>query len=111
MSKNLIHSTTETFEKDVLKSELPVFVDFWAEWCGPCRMVGPIVEELSSEYDGKMRFVKLNTDENEQISIQYGVRGIPTLMIFKNGEPIERIVGAAPKEYYVRAITKTLQNR
>jgi thioredoxin 1 len=86
-----------TFTKEVLESSTPALVDFWAPWCGPCRMVAPIVEELASEYEGKVKFFKLNTDENPQTAMRYNVRSIPTLLIFKGGEPVGQIVGFRPK--------------
>jgi thioredoxin 1 len=89
--------TDQTFESDVIKADVPVLVDFWAPWCGPCRMVAPIVEELAGEYEGKVNFYKLNTDENPAVSSRYGIRSIPTLLVFKGGEPVGQIVGFRPK--------------
>jgi thioredoxin 1 len=105
----MIHAaTTETWDSEVLRSELPVFVDFWAEWCGPCRMVGPAVEQLSHTLEGRVKVAKVNVDDNPEIAARYGVRSIPSLLLFKGGEEIERAVGAAPKEAYARFIEQTL---
>ena len=90
-------TTDATFKAEVLDNELPSLVDFWAPWCGPCRMVAPVVEELADEYDGKVSFYKLNTDDNPQVATTYGIRSIPTLLVFKGGEPVGQIVGFRPK--------------
>lgn len=89
--------TDATFDAEVRKSPIPVVVDFWAEWCGPCRMIGPALEELSAEYEGRVKIVKVNVDENPQAPSQLGVRGIPALFLFKNGEVVSNKIGAAPK--------------
>jgi thioredoxin 1 len=96
--------TDANFDEKVLSSELPVLVDFWAEWCGPCRMIGPIVEEISKEYSGKAVVGKLNVDENPQVASNYGIRSIPTLLVFKNGQLVDKIVGAVPKTSIVSKI-------
>ena len=93
----LLHVTDADFDQQILKSEVPVLVDFWAAWCGPCRTVGPVVEELAGEYSGKVKIAKLNVDDNKLTPAKYGVKGIPTLMLFKNGESVTEIVGAVPK--------------
>ena len=100
--------TDTEFQDRVLDAESPVVVDFWAPWCGPCRMVSPIVEELSNEYSGKVRFAKMNTDDNEATATQYGIWSIPTLIIFKEGREINRLVGFAPKEQLKRQIDRSL---
>ena len=92
------HKTDNSnFEAEVLKSDIPVVVDFWAEWCGPCKMIAPSLEEISNEMEGKVKIAKLNMDENPELAAQYGVRSIPTLLMFKDGEPVAIQVGAAPK--------------
>jgi thioredoxin 1 len=96
--------TDDNFQDEVLNSDLPVLIDFWAIWCGPCKMVAPIVEELATEYDGKAKIGKLDVDSNQQTSIKYGVRSIPTLLIFKGGELVETIIGAVPKAKIVEFI-------
>ncbi len=95
---NEMEFTESNFSTEVLEADMPVLVDFWAPWCGPCKMIAPIVEEISEEYAGKIKVGKLNTDDNQGVASQYGIMSIPTLMIFKNGEVVERIVGAQPKE-------------
>ena len=101
-------SDTKTWEIDVMNSKVPVFVDFWAEWCGPCRMVSPVVEELSNDYDGKVKFVKVNVDEANELASKYNIFSIPTLAIFKNGKLVNQQVGAASKDSYKNMIEKTL---
>ena len=100
--------TDVSFEQDVLKSEKLVLVDFWAPWCGPCRMVAPIVDEIAKEFDGKIKVFKLNTDENPNVASQYGIRSIPTLMLFRRGEKVDTIVGAVPKSTLEKTIEKHL---
>jgi len=94
---NIVHATDASFDSDVLKSELPVLVDFWAEWCGPCRMLSPILDEVSKEYDGKVKIVKLNVDESNVTPSVYGIRGIPALLLFKDGQVVGTKVGSVPK--------------
>jgi len=91
------HVTDAEFEETVLKSDKPVLVDFWAEWCGPCRLIGPLVEQLANEYDGKAVVVKMDVDANPEVPVKYGIRNIPTLLFFKNGEMVDKLVGAQPK--------------
>lgn len=101
--------TEETFEQEVSKAELPVLVDFWAEWCGPCRMVAPIVEELAGEYAGRVKVVKIDVDDNQRLAMRYSIMSIPTLGVFKGGELVERIVGFMPKQELKRRLDGALE--
>ncbi len=106
--QNLVAVTDDTFQKEILEAGQPVFVDFWASWCGPCRMIGPIFEELSAQYAGKVKFAKVNVDENPKTPANYGVRGIPTLILFKAGKIVEQVVGAVPKTQLENVLKKAL---
>ncbi|MGI6188227.1 MAG: thioredoxin [Clostridiales bacterium] len=107
-SKNIIDLTKDSFDGEVLKSEHPVLVDFWAAWCGPCRMIAPIIDQLADEYEGKLKVGKVNVDEQGQLAAQYGVMSIPTLVFFKNGEEVERVVGVRPKPELDKIIQKVM---
>jgi len=96
-SSSIEHITDDNFEPEVLKSELPVLVDYWAEWCGPCKQIAPILDEVAREYDGRLRVAKINVDENRQVPARFGIRGIPTLMLFRNGNVEDTRVGALSK--------------
>ena len=98
----------DTFKQEVLNSKVPVLVDFWAPWCGPCRMVAPVVDEIALQYGEKLKVVKMNTDENPQTASQYGIRSIPTLMIFKDGQKVDTVVGAVPKTTLANTLEKYL---
>ncbi|HOK14331.1 MAG TPA: thioredoxin [Candidatus Kapabacteria bacterium] len=99
-----IHLTDDTYDEVVLKSDIPVLIDFWATWCGPCRMIAPIIEELAVEYEGKIKVCKLDVDNNQKVAMMYGIRSIPTVVIVKNGEEVDRILGAVPKQHFVERI-------
>jgi len=105
MAANINQISDATFDSEVLKSSVPVLIDFWAPWCGPCRAIAPIVDELATEYAGKLKVVKMNVDDNPRTPAQYGVRGIPNLILFKDGQVQQQIVGAVPKAHLVKAIT------
>ena len=96
------------FEDEVIKCDIPVLVDFWAPWCGPCRIIAPVVEEISESHDGKVKVGKLNVDDNQQTSMKFGIRSIPTLLVFKNGEIFEQIIGAVPKSEIERVVNSAI---
>lgn len=103
-----VQITDDNFKEEVLQSDKPVLIDFWAEWCGPCRMIAPIVEELSNEFDGKLKVGKLDVDQNQQTAIRYGVRSIPTVLLLKDGEVKDTIIGAVPKSIFTEKINAVL---
>jgi len=105
---NVVEVSDQSFEQEVINSATPVLIDFWAPWCGPCKAIAPVVEELAGSYAGKLKVVKMNVDDNPQTPSRYGVRGIPNLILFKGGEVAEQIVGAVPRAQLVRAIDDAL---
>ncbi|MEE8186836.1 MAG: thioredoxin [Nitrososphaerales archaeon] len=109
MSK-VIHGESKTFEDEVVNSNVPVFVDFWAEWCAPCRAITPILEQLASDFEGRVKVVKINVDENPDLAQNYGVQAIPTLLIFKNGQTVDQIVGAVQKSHYADKLKQVIGN-
>ncbi len=100
--------TDSDFEQEVLEAETPVLVDFWAEWCAPCKMVAPVIDDLAEEYDGKIKFTKVDVDVNPQTAMKYGIRSIPTLLVFKGGSPVDQVVGAVPKAVIKKSLDSTL---
>ena len=108
MAENILMVSDSSFDKDVLQSDLPVLVDFWAEWCGPCRMLAPTVEAIARDYNGRLRVAKLNVDENTATSERYGIRGIPTLLVFKGGAVKDQIVGNYPRDHIEKVLQKHL---
>ena len=103
-----IEVTSENFDKEVLQSEIPVLVDFWADWCQPCRMIAPSVAQIADEYDGRIKVGKLDVDQNGDLSLSYNIRGIPALLIFHNGKPVDQIVGAVPKSIIQKKLDEAL---
>ncbi|MFL3050243.1 MAG: thioredoxin [Candidatus Neomarinimicrobiota bacterium] len=110
MAENILEFTDAEFDSDVLSSETPVLVDFWAEWCGPCRMIGPIVEEIANEYSGRIKVGKMNVDHNPEVPPKYGIRSIPSLLVFKDGAVSDQIVGAVPKNNITSVLDRILAN-
>ena len=108
MAEGVVAVTDSEFQTQVLEADLPTVVDFWAEWCGPCRMVAPVVEELAAEYQGKVRFARMNVDENPTTPAKYGIMSIPTLILFKNGEAVDKIIGARSKDDFKRWLDSKL---
>ena len=108
MSNNTIEFTDESFDKEVVQADIPVLIDFWAVWCGPCKAIAPVIEEIAVEYDGKVKVGKLDVDQNQKTAMQYGVRSIPTILIIKSGEVVSQIVGAVPKENIIKALDEIL---
>lgn len=107
MSK-VVQSNEKSFSDDVLNSKIPVFVDFWAEWCGPCRAIAPVLESLADDFDGKVKVVKINVDENGKLATEYNVHAIPSLLIFKEGKEVDRIRGAGTKEVYAEKLNQVI---
>ena len=107
-SEKIVTVAADNFDREVKKSEVPVMVDFWAEWCGPCRMVAPALEQIAEEMDGKVRIAKLNVDDNQELAFQYGVQSIPTFILFKGGQVADRMMGAVPKAAFQNFIQRNL---
>ena len=107
-SSQIQHVTDDTFEPEVLKCDTPVLLDYWAEWCGPCKQIAPVLDEVAKEYEGRLKIAKINVDENQQVPAKFGVRGIPTLMLFKNGKVAATRVGAMPKSKIVEWLNESV---
>ena len=103
-----LHITDDSYQKEVLESEIPVVIDFWATWCGPCKMIAPIIEEMANEFEGKAKICKVDVDNNQNIAMQLGIRSIPTVMIFKGGKLVDTIIGAVPKAKIVNRLNEHL---
>jgi len=108
MAEGIVNITDETFEAEVMQSDVPVLIDFWAEWCMPCRMLAPTIEELAGEYEGRLKVTKLNTEDARQTAAQYGIMSIPTVMIFKDGQVVSQLVGLQPKGKFVEELDRVL---
>lgn len=104
----VLHLTADSFATEVIDSKIPVLVDFWAKWCGPCKMLGPVIDELADDYDGKAKIAKVDIDEQEALAVEFRVQSVPTVLIFKNGEVVDKIVGAVPKENFEDALDNCL---
>jgi len=108
VGENVLEITDQNFESDVLQSKTPVVIDFWAEWCGPCKTIAPVIDELADEYLGKVKFGKVNVDFNQQTAMKYGIRSIPSLLIFKDGSIVNQIIGSVPKDSIVKLLVETV---